>query len=386
MMIFCKKLSNKFFKLSLVLVSLVLALTGVFIHYSAPVSADQYDEKIRAIQARVEVYNQEAARLAQQAETLQGTVDSLRNQAATLQALIDISQAKYDQLVQQITETEVQIKNNQDSLGQVIADMYVDDNISPIEMLASSRSIGEFMDRQEQRSSIRNQLTSKIADIKELKAQLESQKVDAEMVLEDQKNQKTDLDNNRNEQQRLLNQTRGQESVFQNMVKTSNADIARLRAEQAAANAARARQSGGGYISLPGDGTRGGYYIKWATAPISAMVDYWGMYTRQCVSYAAFKVNQAYGNMPYWGGIGNANQWDDNAYRLGIPTGTTPKPGSVGVVNSGYYGHVGWVESVNSDGTINISHYNINWNGDYAEWHNLRPSFFDVYIYFGEWR
>jgi peptidoglycan DL-endopeptidase CwlO len=368
-----------------------LVIISVFLLISIPIgivntaSADQYDEQIKALQKDIDAYNAEAAVLADQAKTLQSAVAVLQNQANAIQAQIDISQAKYDQLVVQIAETEQKIKNNQDALGTTIANMYVDDEISPLELLAGSKNISEYMDRQEYRASVRDELTSTISEVKTLKAELEKQKVEAERVLEDQKSQHAALAAKQSEQQSLLNKTQGQESAYQKLVSQSSAEITQLRSQQAAANAARAANYGGSYTSLPGDGTKGGYPSAWMNAPLDAYVDPWGMYTRECVSYAAFKVDQAYGNMPYWGGVGNANQWDDNARRMGIPIGTTPKPGAVGVIDGGYYGHVAWVESVNDNGTINISHFNVNWSGDYSEWYNLRPTYFNYYIYFGEW-
>jgi len=218
-----------------------------------------------------------------------------------------------------------------------------------------------------------------------LKIQLETQKVEAERVLNDQKTQKAALVDKQNEQQQLLDQTAGQEIAYQLLSADNKSKIDALRIQQAAELAALASSKGGHYTSSQGDGSRGGYPLKWLNAGLDAYVDDWGMYTRECVSYAAFKVDQAYGNMPYWGGIGNANQWDDNARNIGIPYGNVPKAGSVGVIDNGTYGHVAWVESVNADGTINISHFNIDWNGDYAEWYNVSPSFFNTYIYFGEW-
>ncbi len=372
----------------------ILLVTIFIIAVSVPiqiiggrVSADEYDDQIAALQAQIDSYNAQSAVLADQARTLQSTVDNLANQAKVIQAQIDISQAKYDQLIAQIADTEKQIADNKDALGVTLADLYVDDNVTPVEIIFSSKNISEYMDKQEYRSSIRNELTATITRIKELKAQLETQKAETEVVLTDQKNQRAALDAKKAEQQKILDDTKGQEAAFQDLVRTSDAEIASLRSQQIAANLARANNYGGDFTSLPGDGTRGGYPINWMSdaAMYYCMSDDWGMCQRQCVSYAAFKVAQSYGNMPYWGGIGNANQWDDNARNWGIPIGTTPKPGSVGVMDSGYYGHVAWVESVNANGTINISHFNINWNGDYAEWYNVNSGFFDYYIYFGEW-
>ena len=52
----------------------------------------------------------------------------------------------------------------------------------------------------------------------------------------------------------------------------------------------------------------------------------------------------------------------------------------------GSYGHIVWVESVNGDGTINISQYNEwlpngGW-GQYSERYHVSPSTYDTYIYF----
>lgn len=94
--------------------------------------------------------------------------------------------------------------------------------------------------------------------------------------------------------------------------------------------------------------------------------DPWGMYKRQCVSFAAWKVASSGRVMPYWGGRGNANLWDDNARSSGIPVDSNPTVGSVAVDNSGYYGHVMFVEEVYGDGTILVSQYNADGAGHYS--------------------
>lgn len=52
--------------------------------------------------------------------------------------------------------------------------------------------------------------------------------------------------------------------------------------------------------------------------------------------------------------LGNANTWVSRAAAQGIATGSTPSAGAVGQRNN----HVVYVESVNGDGTINISEMN----------------------------
>lgn len=365
-----------------------LVAAAVMMAFSIPISigqrvlADKYDDQIRALQQEIGGYQAQAAALNAQAQTLQSELAGLAAEKATIQAQLDLSQAKYDKLVHDIAETEQKIIDNKDALGQIIADMYVDGTISPLEMLASSKNIGDYVDQQEYRSSIQSNLSQTIEKIDTLKKQLETQKKDVELVLADQKSQRDALSTKEAEQAKLLADTQGQEASYQQLSSERNSQVSSLRAQQAAELAARARSTGGGYTTSS-DGSNGGYPSLWANSPQDTLVDSWGMYNRECVSYVAFKVAQRYGNMPYWGGRGNANQWPSNARAAGIPTGTTPRAGAVGVVSSGSYGHVAWVESVNGDGTINISHYNVNWNGNYAVWSHLDPSFFDTYIYFG---
>lgn len=111
-----------------------------------------------------------------------------------------------------------------------------------------------------------------------------------------------------------------------------------------------------------------GSAYPYATVPFpNSMPDEWGMYKRQCVSYAAWKVASSGRNMPFWGGRGNASQWDDNARAAGIPVDSVPRVGDIAVSHDGGYGHVSYVEAVYPDGTILVSQYNARWDGRYSE-------------------
>jgi surface antigen len=57
-------------------------------------------------------------------------------------------------------------------------------------------------------------------------------------------------------------------------------------------------------------------------------------------------------------GLGNANTWYSRAAGMGMAVGSTPRAGAVGTTTRGSLGHVVYVESVNADGSINISEMN----------------------------
>lgn len=56
--------------------------------------------------------------------------------------------------------------------------------------------------------------------------------------------------------------------------------------------------------------------------------------------------------------LGNANTWYSRAAAMGMAVGSTPRAGAVGTTTRGSLGHVVYVESVNADGSINISEMN----------------------------
>lgn len=336
------------------------------------VYADRFDDEINAIQQQVNQFNSEAARLRSQGDTLQNALNALTAQKNAIQAEVNLNQAKYDQLVAEITANEKKLNDQQKVMASAISDLASEGGVSPIEVLAGSRSIGDYIDQQEYRSSIRDQLETSIKQIQTLKAKLVKQKQETEQILNDQKARRDTLAAKEAEQATLVNATRGEEAAYQSLVGQKNSEINSLRSQQRAANAAL-----GGRV-VAGDPNMGGYPNN-LRGPKDSMVDPWGMYNRECVSYTAWKVHEKTGHMPYWGGRGNANEWPGSAQSDGIATGSTPRVGSVAISMSGYYGHAMWVEQV-SGNQIYVSQMNYDMAGSYSEMWVNGSNF--TYIYF----
>jgi surface antigen len=328
---------------------------------SAPferIYADSYDDQINALKNQVSTYQDQASNLHAQADTLQNKVDGLNADKLRLQAEIDLNNAKVAQLNQQITDTQNQIEQQKVLLGNSLVSLYVDNSVTPLELLASSKNISDYIDKQEYRDTVRASLQDSIAKVKTLQDSLNKQKKDTQDALADQQAQRDELAKNEEEQAVLLAQTQGQEAAYQNLVSQSNAQISNLRAQQAAANT-----KWGGAVNYEAAG--GGYPAKWANAPLDSYIDDWGMYTRECVSFAAFKVAVSGRYVPY--GLGNAIQWPSGARARDIPVDTTPKAGDVAIWPVGYYGHAMYIYSVGGDGSLFIGEYNYDWSGRYSE-------------------
>ena len=365
-------------KSALVAAAVVVATSSSFcIIGSNNAYADHWDDQISSLHAQMEQYQQQANKLNALANSLQAELDKITEQKNNILAQIEISQKQHDVLQSKIEDTNKKIADNKSALGQIIADMYVDVSISPLEMLASSKNIGDYMDQQEYRSSVQDNLSAKIEEISKLKKKLESDKKEVELVLSRQNSQKAALAAKEADQARIVEKTRGEEAAYQALVSDAKAQAERAHAEQAAYIASLRSSSGGsGYISgivgsiyviagtYTGEmGVSGGYPYGGAQ---DSYADPWGLFNRECVSYAAWRIENGYGKkVNHFMGHGHAYQWE---YSAKARTVSDPQPGDAVIAPIGYgmpYGHLMVVESVSGD-TIYVSQYNFDGTGQYS--------------------
>ncbi|HEY5442659.1 MAG TPA: CHAP domain-containing protein [Candidatus Saccharimonadales bacterium] len=357
-----QKYSTVFYKLRALGLAVALAC---LIGGAAIVHADQFDTQINTLS------NDSASKagllngLESQANSYQQQIDQYQAQIDDIQSKLAANQSQQAQLQQQIADDQAQIAQKKDQVSAAVKAMYIDGQTSTIEELASSKDLSDYVDKEEYRNTVQNQLTDKIKAIGVLQAQQQAKKQQIDDLVTSEKAQNSQLGSDQSQQGQLLSYNEGQQSVYNQQISANSSAIAKLRQQQIAANA---RFSSGGSVGPPGSGPTcgGGYPSVWCNAPQDSIIDSWGMYNRECVSYTAFKVAASGRSMPYWGGRGNANQWVDDAQSAGIPVDHSPRAGDVAISLAGAFGHAMYVESVNGNGTINISQYNVNLDGRYS--------------------
>lgn len=385
--------SAKFFVKTFVILGIVAGLVLGSLPLIRPALAtDQFDSKIATLQADMARYQAEANRLNAEAATLANALAQVTNERNAIQAQVDLSQEQYNKLVIEIAKTEKEIQENQDALGSTISDLYVDGTVTPLELLASSENISDFLNRQEYRNSIRDQLSSTINRVTELKRQLDQQKADLEKVLNEQKIARDSLQVKVNEQSSLLSQTKNDEATYQNMIKNNAQEIAEAKALQAAL---QARINGSGGYTLVQSGSAAGYPWNGNNCTMQGYYstrgadgnggDGMGYGCRQCASYVAWRIGQETGYYPTnWG---DAKYFTNKAKQSpwnGIEG--PPRAGSIAVMNPAtagqQYGHVAYVEAVSGD-KVTVSQYNYNYGSGYGMYSmmTLNVSAFDNYVY-----
>ena len=92
-------------------------------------------------------------------------------------------------------------------------------------------------------------------------------------------------------------------------------------------------------------------------------IDKWRLYSRQCTSFAAFRLSSV-NDFELPGAYGNAKEWGYRARREGYRVDNIPAVGSIAWSTAGGYGHVAWVSNVMGD-QIEIEEYNYGYTGAY---------------------
>ncbi len=377
-----KNIKNKMLSTPLLRGAATLGITAIFgvsVLVHTFVQADQFQAQIDAINHDSSLKKDAQGQLGAQAAGLSDTIAKLQGEIQALERQIVANQQKADDLRAQIVAAEAELARQKAMLGDMIKAMYLEGDITTVEMLASSKDLSDYFDKQQYQETVRNKIKATVDKVTQLKLDLNTQKETLEKLIADQQLIREQVNAQRAEQDRLLALNQSEQSALDQQIRANSGKVAELRAAQAAENAKRFR--GSGVKVVAGSNGNDTYPAIWRNSPQDSLVDSWGMYNRECVSWTAWKVHYSGRHMPYWGGIGNANQWDDNARRAGIPVDGNPRAGDIAVAHWGYYGHVMYVESVNPNGTINISQYNYDFNGTYSEAYNF-PTAGLVFIHF----
>ncbi len=344
--------------------------------------AQTIQQQIQALQRENQQNRSILQRLSEEATSYEDAIERLQSEIDALQAQIDINTSEQERLKQEIAIVEAELARQQDLLGKNIRAMYVEGDISTLEMLASSNDLSEFVDKQQYRTSVKNKIVSTLEKINELKHQLRGQKEQVDKLLKQQTDQRALLANSKLEQRNLLSYNRGQQAEFNAKTRNNQNRIAELIAAQQRANDSA---SGLQFIRIPGsvqphDINSDDYPYKHyghsqldepcPGPPRTAdSTDRWGYCTRQCVSYVAWAIERSGRTAPR--GWGDAKNWVVMAPSSWLVL--NPIPGDIAVITAGTWGHVMYVERVEGNKML-VSEYNQRLDGRYRNdrWLTIR--------------
>ena len=344
-------------RINITIITCLLIVSCFSVNVGAISKACQNSQACREAVAKEQEANKNAAAAANSANAYQIKVSELTADIAGKEAEIAETTAQVKDLKKQIAVTEKKLNEEQEALAELLVNMHFESDAEPIKVLAGASSISDLAEKAAREEVVKEQISASAAAIREAKEKLEADKEKVENLLEEQKVARASLVEKRSEQQALVEKYENDAEAY--------AEVARAAVE-AQREAERAEQEAHPEL-YRGSAYSGANTYPWQAdcpAKQDAYLTYWedaygvhkiGGYVCECVSYAGWKAYEAYGVAAAWG---NAYSWDDGARRAGYVVDKNPAPETIGQVDGYPYGHVFWVESVNSDGSINVTEYN----------------------------
>lgn len=334
------------------------------------VHATSIDQQIKDTANKLGDQKAQTQTLASEIAAFDGQIQSLESQIQATQTEMANLAAQIDNLNKQIADTESNLKIQKETLNEYMRVIYEESNTSTLELVAGSNNFSDFVDKTEYLQTMQIKVKDMVDKIKKMREELEKNKKalvtqkDKVVALSKQQNlQKKAVDSQRAAKDNLLAQSKGQENLY----KQTLTDLYAQRAELSRINnEGNSRGGGGGY-------------------PYSSCggIDAWSFYTCQCTSYAAWR-SAMNGPVPGsvlsdWGSGHRANggDWGALGSSHGYTVNSTPSAGAI--MSFPYqrgmpYGHVAIVDSVNSDGTVNVSEYNYSYQEAFGTRTGVNPS------------
>lgn len=320
--------------------------------------ADTFDQQISELNKQIDANQGAVAQKRGEADTLKNKLAIIDGQITSAQAELNKTRVESSQTQASIDSNNAELEKQKGILRENLQTIYKQGEVTPIELLASSKNLSDFVAQREYLDAIKDKVDQNMDRINKIKKELDDKKNQLAILENQQKAQVQGIAAQQAEQQGLLNATQGEEARYQDMISQDKQKVAQLKAQQAAAIAAAS--SGFTY------GGGGGY--PWAGAAKDGGADPWGFYYRECTSYAAWKRAAIGRPIPPWGrwGTANAKDWLYWAGVSGYATSSSPAVGDIGVYQGGYYGHVMIVERVEGS-RVWVSQYNAENQGLYSE-------------------
>lgn len=207
------------------------------------VFADERDDKIKQLEASIDQYNLEIQKKQSEAQSLSTQISIFELQIKQAQAEIDATNlvikrlnSAISQKESNIAQKELEIKQQNVLLARYLRQIARSDGSSLLGFLLKNEKFSDFFNDINSLNNVQSQVHSTLEKIKELKEKLIKEKDDLEddkaeqvQLVRVQARQKTEMEKSRKQKQKLLDQTRGQEKTYQQLIVKAKADIEAIK-------------------------------------------------------------------------------------------------------------------------------------------------------------
>jgi len=237
----------KFQKLNILLLTAILMAFNISaINFaSAEVSVDfdtqqqEAEAKLQELEDKINQYRNAISQNQQKAKSLKTEIAILDDEINTAELeiqRIELLIKKLDKQISQkeasITEIERQMDLERMTLAELIQEIRTYDDVSFLEVILGRNQLSDFLSELRSLENFQSQIQDKLDEISTMKQNLEKEKSDLSdekgeqislRVLQNE--QRVNLENKKKERKNLLDQTKGQENLFTQLVKKTQLDI-----------------------------------------------------------------------------------------------------------------------------------------------------------------
>lgn len=343
---------------------------------------DQLQQQLDANKAASQNKASEAKNLSTQIGGLESDIAAIEAKIADASKQIDATSKNIDELTASINQKQAELDQLKVKLNKAVVEIYRFSSRSDWEILFGAGSLSDSSNQTKYVETVQTQVKGMFDQAQSIKSDLDKQKAD-------QEKKKAEIDALKSQQQsyaksaqyqkdqkaQLLGMTVQQKAAYDAQVSKLQTEMTHISSQ---IYAERRKKIGSGGETMGGGGS--GYPYSSIDQP-----DAWGFLTRECTSYAAWYLNSTgrrfVNTRP---GQGSAYNWANLARDQGLNVSSSPREGAVIAWGAGpltsSWGHVAVVESVNSNGTIDLSEYN--WvKYAYSYRGNVRPGDYGSYSY-----
>lgn len=388
---------------------LTILVTGTVLTLGAlapTANAQDIDSQINTANTQIETINSQKQAVETQVAQLSQDLSNVKSKISTVQAEQATTKEKLETLKSEISKLEGLIAERQERLQEQARAVQVNGARSYVDFLLNATSFTDFVNRVGVAMDVMGANRQLMQEQARDKAQVESKEQEQQASLAQQERNEAELQNLQTE----LNDTFAKHKVtLTNLSDEEVAAIAerdglvqekeRILAEKAAAEAEKAAAQkaaeeaaaeilrnqeaavaqvaatpAAATVSTPTTQGARTTTTSTSTTPVvgggnfpapdpSFVASLNGGYFGQCTYYVYNRFAQlgAPISTPV---LGNATEWSANAARAGYSVSSTPRAGTAFVFHPGrgsgsIYGHVGFVERVNADGSIFVSEMNV---------------------------
>lgn len=203
------------------------------------------NEKLAKLKSQIDAYQQSIAQTRKQSASLQNEISIYDNQISSLELQVDATATQIEDTNLQIAELQTQIDRrrleidqNKEILAHLIVQLAELDDNSFLNIGLGSDNFSAFLDQIQYNRSVSQNVYSLVSKIKDIKAKLETQQTDLKKSLEKLKELAKQLEiaeesigADRSAKASLLAQTKGSESNYQKLLKTSQSEEDKVRKE-----------------------------------------------------------------------------------------------------------------------------------------------------------